>query len=61
MAKLPEIVGRKGVKTIFQKSKIPEISLCSEILDAEGFKLISHMLAWDALKKRKIVWTKNCL
>ena len=37
----------------FCKNKIPEISVYSETLDTESFKLISYMLAWDALKKVK--------
>ena len=34
----------------FQQSKIPKISFCSEIVEAESFKLMPDMLAWDALK-----------
>ena len=41
----------------FFPKKIPKIFLFSEMLDAESFKAIAHMLAWDALKKVK----KNCL
>ena len=37
-----------------QKNKNHKISLCIEILNAESFKLIPHMLAWDALKESQI-------
>ena len=40
----------------FPKRKSHKNSLCSDILDALSFKLIPHLLAWDALKK-----VKNCL
>ena len=39
------------------EKKIPKTSLRSDILHAKNFKVLQHMLSWDALKKLK----KNCL
>ena len=46
---------------LYKKNKNPKISLGNEILDAESFKLIPHMLAWDALKESQIFSDQNVL